>query len=731
LKHSIIQILLFVCFFTSVPQIALATDGSIGMKEHHTLVDSILCKVMHNSSRYEKIIESYDAELYIKRSMQIKKKNLLLRFAPFTLRGDKKVKNSITESLNELHYSAPNVYNQKVKALNGNSLRLKGPDNIILPFFHVNIYSSSLLYDKIISPLSPNARRYYRYKIINSVSLPNGSMQYKILIIPKNNSNQLVSGYMTVSDLEWKVSELSLQGRSEYMRYNVRIWMGESGNEEYLPARYATDIFIKLLGNVIDINYTANLKYNNIRLADLDKPKNGKQKHDISESFSLSCEKDSCITDSASFSRLRPLPLTDAEKLLYRDYAILRDSFKMQIKPRNISIWGQMGDLLLNNYTVNLSSLGSVRCSPIINPFLMGYSPKNGLSYRQEFKYNRLFTDDRLLRVVPKIGYNFTRRELYWSVNSDYDYWPAKRASTHLSFGNGNRIYSSRVVESIKNVPDSLFNFDDLHLDYFNDLFVDFNHSVEVVNGFFVKAGVTIHQRDAVKSSKIIILQPVSPSQREDLLSGLKSRYVSFAPRLQLEWTPGQFYYMKGRRKVNLYSYYPTFSLDYERGLKGVMNSSGQYERLELDIQQRIRLGLLRDIYYRVGTGGFTNTRELYFVDYVNFSKNNLPVGWYDDIGGVFQLLDGRWYNSSNKYVRAHFTYQTPFLLLRHLKKYTRSVINERIYISALSVPHLNPYLEFGYGIGTYVFDAGIFVSYAKTSFREVGIKFTFELFNR
>jgi hypothetical protein len=39
--------------------------------------------------------------------------------------------------------------------------------------------------------------------------------------------------------------------------------------------------------------------------------------------------------------------------------------------------------------------------------------------------------------------------------------------------------------------------------------------------------------------------------------------------------------------------------------------------------------------------------------------------------------------------------------------------------------------LEFGYGIGTHVFDAGVFVSYAKTSFREVGFKFTFELFNR
>ena len=39
-------------------------------------------------------------------------------------------------------------------------------------------------------------------------------------------------------------------------------------------------------------------------------------------------------------------------------------------------------------------------------------------------------------------------------------------------------------------------------------------------------------------------------------------------------------------------------------------------------------------------------------------------LGWSDDIGGVFQLLDGRWYNSSRKYIRGHLTYEAPFLLL-------------------------------------------------------------------
>ena len=69
--------------------------------------------------------------------------------------------------------------------------------------------------------------------------------------------------------------------------------------------------------------------------------------------------------------------------------------------------------------------------------------------------------------------------------------------------------------------------------------------------------------------------------------------------------------------------------------------------------------------------------------------------------------------------------------MLRHLMKYTQYVLNERLYLNALVVPHLKPYLEVGYGIGTHIFDFGLFASFANWKYQEIGCKFTFELFNR
>lgn len=40
----------------------------------------------------------------------------------------------------------------------------------------------------------------------------------------------------------------------------------------------------------------------------------------------------------------------------------------------------------------------------------------------------------------------------------------------------------------------------------------------------------------------------------------------------------------------------------------------------------------------------------------------------------------------------------------------------ERVYAGILFMPHLNPYLELGYGIGTHLFDFGVFVGNEKVN---------------
>ena len=94
----------------------------------------------------------------------------------------------------------------------------------------------------------------------------------------------------------------------------------------------------------------------------------------FSDSYNLQCETTSFHTDSAYFETLRPIPLSEAERRLYKEDALRKDTIQRNIKPKSKSqvFWGQVGDVLISDYKLNLSNLGSVKCSPLIN-FLLSY----------------------------------------------------------------------------------------------------------------------------------------------------------------------------------------------------------------------------------------------------------------------------------------------------------------------------------------------------------------------
>lgn len=691
-------------------------------------VDSILDNIQKFAPAYRRVVSDYRADLYIKGELRVEKKNAFYRYIPVTFRLQKGVREYLTESYSDLHFTSPNIYDHKVKGSIGTASGGRRFEGMMLEYFRVNVYSSSLLFDKLVSPLASNGRKYYHYHIDSIMGTP-ADVQYKVRFRPRTQSDQLVAGYMVVSANVWSVREIRFSGRMETIAFENLIKMGEVGaDDEFLPVNYDFNVRFSFFGNVVAGSYVTNLNYKSITL-DLKREKwrAKKHTHDLTDSYTLSTDTNAYRTDSAYLEQVRPIPLTESERNIYYNYMLRKDTTQVIPPKKSRVFWGQVGDVLLTDYNLNLASAGTVRCSPLFNPFLMSYSASNGLSYRQSFKYNRLFPGDHLLRIVPRLGYNFTRKEFYWSLNTEYGYWPEKIGTISVQMGNGNRIYSSDVLDEIKTLPDSVFDFNQLHLDYFRDLYLNVNHSVELINGLELGVGLSIHRRTPVNKPDFSVLPPENLPD----MSKIKDAYTSFAPRVRVEYTPGLYYYRAGRRKVNLRSDFPTFSLDWERGLKGVLGSTGRYERMEFDLQHHIPLGLMRNFYYRFGCGAFTNQEELYFVDFVNFTRNNLPVGWNDEIGGVFQLLDRRWYNSSRKYVRAHATYEAPFLFLRHLNKYTRYVENERLYLSALVVPHLKPYLEIGYGIGTHIFDFGVFVGSENWRYSQLGCKFTFELFNR
>lgn len=734
---NMIRVLMAILVF---PLSLMAEENRKPVSEKPHVPDYILQNIFEFSPFYSKIVDEYKADVYIKGRVKVHKSNKLVKYIPSMFRLEKGVNEYIIESLSEMQYTAPDIYNRKVKAMTSTFPRNRGELTDLTDFLNMNIYSSSIMTDKLLSPLDRESSKFYTYLLDSIVEVDN-SRKYKISIIPKFKGTQLVNGYVWVSDEVWTIREVYFEGKFDMIEFKLRNIMGEDGNEEFLPVHLDMDINFRFMGNHLEMNADAWVKYQmvNFYKGGARRKSQKKHSHDLTEFYQLTCDSTTMITDPEKFEELRPIPLTVDEYFLYQIHRvrsgkvdwIFDNQVKEPEKKKATVFWGQLGDMLISSYNVNLAGLGSVRCSPLINPVMLDYSHSRGISYRQRFKFNKLFPNDRLLRIVPQVGFNFSKKELYVKGDMEFQYWPEKRGGIEVSAGNGNRIYSSVVLDKLKALPDSSFNFNEMELDYFKDVYLNVFHNLEPVNGLFIKAGVTMHWRHLMDKSRLMLKDFIEQAGG-GLLHNLdiRSEYNSFAPRVRIEWTPGMYYYMNGRRKMNVGSSMPTFIVDYERGFKGIFNSNDEHERVEFDVQQKIKLNQIRTLSYRAGFGLFTRMDNIYFVDFINFKRSNIPEGWNDEIGGTFQLLDRQWYNSSRQYWRGHVTYESPFILLRPLNRWLGMIQHERLYGGMLFMPHLNPYVELGYGIGTHIFDAGIFVSSMNGKFDTVGFKFTFELFN-
>ena len=735
--RNLIRVMMALLFF---PLSLMAEENKTVVSDKPLVPDSILQNIFEFSPFYSKIVDEYKADVYIKGRVRVHKSNKLVKYIPSMFRLEKGVNDYLVESLSEMHYTAPDIYNRKVKAMSSTFPRNRGELTDLTDFLNMNIYSSSIMTDKLLSPLDEESSKFYTY-LLDSIAVDGDLRKYKITIIPKFKGTQLVNGYIWVSDEVWTIREVYFEGKFDMIEFKLRNVMGEEGNEEFLPVHLNLDINFRFMGNHLAMKAEAWVKYDMVNFYQGGERRKSQKKHshDLTEFYELTSDSTSAITDYEKFKELRPIPLTDDEEFLYLKHRIRNGKidwiFEEQAnkpEPKKSTVfWGQLGDMLISSYNVNLAGLGSVRCSPLINPVMLDYSHTHGISYRQRFKFNKLFPNDRLLRIVPQVGYNFTKKELYVKGDMEFQYWPEKRGGLEVGAGNGNRIYSSVVLDKLQSLPDSSFNFKNMELDYFKDIYLNVFHNLEPVNGLFIKAGVSMHWRHLMDKSKLMLNDFIQQAGG-GILSNMDIRadYNSFAPRLRIEWTPGMYYYMNGRRKMNVGSSFPTFILDYERGFKGIFNSNDEHERVEFDVQQKIKLNQIRTLSYRAGFGMFTRMDNIYFVDFVNFKRSNIPEGWNDEIGGTFQLLDRQWYNSSRQYWRGNLAYESPFILLRPFNRWLGMIQQERLYGGILFMPHLNPYVELGYGIGTHIFDAGVFVSSINGKFDTVGFKFTFELFN-
>ena len=332
-------------------------------------------------------------------------------------------------------------------------------------------------------------------------------------------------------------------------------------------------------------------------------------------------------------------------------------------------------EFFVKDHSLDLKEKGYLHIAPLVSPLLFHYSTHSGLSYTQKLKYTRQLKEGRMFRIEPLIGYNFKYKEFYWAGKGDYLFSNKYNGRIFIEAGNG--------------VPQS-----------FRTSYIKLGHTVEVADNITFTATAAQLRYSWLKPED-------HPNE--------KPSYTTFVPEVELQY-----------RKNG----YPTVTLGYAHSIKGIIGSDVEFGRAELDIQHKIDVGPMHSLTYRAGFGIAFDYNYLYFVQFKNLRDNHLPHGWDDDIGGTFNLLSSVKYNEIDKYLRANVQYDAPLLLVPTLLRKVKFITKERLYCNLLLVDTMSPYVEMGYGIGTNIFNMGVFWGGEVDKWDRIGVKFTFEIFN-
>lgn len=690
--------------------------------------DSIMRIVIDKATLYQKAISKYETEIYTKGRTEILKQNMLIRLAHHIFPVDRKNKDMLFEMVSHSKYNAPHNYLHDLKAINGNSIPNGKKQQEALAFLNLNVYSPTAYDDAIFMPISSNAFKFYTFNLESMETIDSLTI-YKIRFLPKQWSQKLVCGDLYILDNSWTIDKIDMNGRYSFAEFNLVMSYGRDFRRYILPEK--ADLFLryKVLGNAVATRYHSSFKYQEVEWVEEDHESKKWKSLDLTSYYKLSSDTVPIIQDSTYWNLHRDSPLAPEENQLYNKAP--KVNINKIDTASDLQKYVKFTEQLINTVNMDYKST-RIKYSGFLNPLQFGYSARNGITYKQQFRISKTFSHDKQIRFRPEIGYVFKRKQIFFKVGGDWEYLPQKRGTLSIEVGNSNESYSSEITHKInEELKDSTFNFEDLNLEYFKHYYAEIKNSIELFNGFQLRTGVSYHRR--IPSRKKIEIDP-----GDDVEEILNRDYHDFAPTLGISYTPRQYYRMDGYRKEYVYSYYPTISIEYARAIPGVGKSTGDYGRIEADVHQSLMLGLCRRLNYHISAGMFTQQKTTYFADFRYFARRNFPDTWDDQIGGIFNLLKSEWFNASDKYVQAHLMYESPFVLFKILrinstKKFmqraSRYILSERFYLSQLWTPILPSYTEIGYGIGNHIFNIGIFAGFDRWQYQSMGFKFAFELF--
>ena len=496
-------------------------------------------------------LSSYEATNYMKGSAKIESIPAVMKM----MIKDRKLKSLIgkllvLESQSEVTFRSPEKYTQKVVAFKSSIPKEMTPKGGLRTSTS-SIYQADFM--GYISPLSPQAFKYYNFKLEDIYA--SGKYQVnKIRIIPKFKNDKLFSGFIYIPEDIWCVSEADLTADEMGTITRYIINYQEVRPTVFLPITYQMKSTIGTMGVKGHASFYSSVKYGNIKLNESIKNVVDKQpeKHinlssktdlkvkqkienitskdklttkdaiqlskllnsisepaevkeqreslEIKETQLVTVEVDSFaeLRDSIFWENIRKVPLQkeEAASFLLKDSLSTPESVKTSSNSIEVSLSSSnqsSGWLLGRN--IKLSEKIYLHYDGLLKGVLKEYNFSDGWWLGQKLSLTVNTKKATKLTISPSVYYTTARKTPVWEMNSSYDYAPASNGRFGLSFGNISAdVQEQQGTSRFLNAVSSLF-FGDNVIRFYQKQYIKAENNIDVANGLVLNISASYEQR--------------------------------------------------------------------------------------------------------------------------------------------------------------------------------------------------------------------------------------------
>ncbi|NOU47634.1 MAG: carboxypeptidase-like regulatory domain-containing protein [Bacteroidales bacterium] len=422
----------------------------------------------------------------------------------------------------------------------------------------------------------------------------------------------------------------------------------------------------------------------------------------------------------------RPVPLTVNEVKSFEEKSDTTDVNDTTHKKKT---WVSRSGLWFGSSDVKLNDHWKLKHNGLFGLSTFNYNTVDGLLLSKNIKVIYDAIDGRQWTLDNKTSYAFERKTFNAQLETAFLYHPLQRASVKLSGGRTTSDFNAEQgVLPLFNSITTLF-FTQNYLKSYEKDFVKISYETDITNGLVLSVGMEYADRRQLDNhTDFSVSNPFGDAFTSNIpvfaVSSLVKNHRAFLLDVDLSFTPRHYYEIKNKHKQMLYSNYPTFSLHYRQGIKGVFSSDSRFNSLEASVKQTFNIRMIGRFSYFVSGGTFMDNKQIYFADYRHFNNNPLLIndGKKIDMFRTLQFYE----NSTNKqFFQAHLEYEHARLLIKRLPFMANSLIKETLFAKTLCTSGNKPYYEIGYGLNQVflLFNAEIVAGFSGSHHQYTGVR--------